>query len=439
MATQPLPHPEDQDKLPATGVPAEGETSVPSHNKPFVVGGRGTSGGKDTTRTMVAIIVGVLILGVAFLALISTKGSKRAKADAAAAGKPSLGRVAAGPAAPGALVPEDKIAATQGDYKAGSLEAKDIEKTKGNLPQGTRSVGPTAAGLGAAGSPSTLAATSSKAGSTTVNAKNLGEITPFKQPVYGDRSQYTPPPYNGEAAANGSSSAPQQSNRADDQYTRPSMVFVAHEDKGQGKMGAQLPVEPDNFGLQSGYHVAARLESMASTALHAPVTAVIEYNYERDGQILIPAGARAVGHISQADATGIVNIDFASIEMPDGHTAAISAIAATTSLQALKGNVTGKNAGKNLAIRSLSGMGSVAAMMVGQGNGNAAISENDMLRQRAAENIGMGADAQIASMGITDHIVVSVPAGTEVYLIFTKTQKVQPGARQNIAVDRPNP
>jgi integrase len=33
-----------------------------------------------------------------------------------------------------------------------------------------------------------------------------------------------------------------------------------------------------NLGLAPGYHVAARLESMATTAVHAPVTAVVEYN-----------------------------------------------------------------------------------------------------------------------------------------------------------------
>jgi hypothetical protein len=46
---------------------------------------------------------------------------------------------------------------------------------------------------------------------------------------------------------------------------------------------------------------------MATIAVHAPVTAIIEYNYDRDGQTLIPAGGRAVGKISQADPSGLVN------------------------------------------------------------------------------------------------------------------------------------
>src|SRR5260370_23712907 len=98
------------------------------------------------------------------------------------------------------------------------------------------------------------------------------------------------------------------------------------------------------------------LESMVSTAVHAAVTAVIEYNYERDGRVLIPAGSRAVGKITQADASGIMNIEFSSIELPDDDSLPISAIAATTSLQAIKGQVVGKNAGKSVDVRSLAAL-----------------------------------------------------------------------------------
>jgi hypothetical protein len=62
-------------------------------------------------------------------------------------------------------------------------------------------------------------------------------------------------------------------------------------------------------------------------------------------------------------------------------------------------------------------------MLVGQSNVNGSLSESDLIRQRAAENIGSGADSQVMSMMLTQHIVVSVPAGTEIYIIFTKPQK----------------
>ena len=51
------------------------------------------------------------------------------------------------------------------------------------------------------------------------------------------------------------------------------------------------------LGLATGTRLRARLESAASTAVRTPVLAVIEYNYERDGEIVVPAGARVVGHM----------------------------------------------------------------------------------------------------------------------------------------------
>ena len=173
---------------------------------------------------------------------------------------------------------------------------------------------------------------------------------------------------------------------------------------------------------------------MASTALQAPVTAVIEYNYERDGHVLIPAGARAVGKVSQADASGIMNITFDSIEMPTGESVPISAIGATTSLEAIKGQVTGKHVGRSIAVRSLAGLGEAGAMLVGQGNVNSAYSESDMIRERAAENIGNAGDAQVMGLMTTQHIVVSVPAGTEIYVVFTRPQKISPTSAQAIAM-----
>ena len=446
MATNPLPLPQEAPKAASASAVPQEQDPLPVHNKPFVVGGRGTTSGKDTTKLMIFIIVGIAVAALAFLALISTKGSQKNRAAADAAGKPNLGGKAPQAAAPGALVPQDNIATAQGENKTGNLEARDIERTRGMGQQNPPNPGFNGAALNSA-SPPALNTIASNAGTSSANAKTLGEIPPFRQPNYGDGTagQYTPPPYTGGdpgpgvTATAGANQAASQSGRTDEQFSRPSMVFVAHEANGGAKPGVQLPVEPDNFGLQSGYHVAARLESMASTALHAPVTAVIEYNYQREGQVLIPAGARAVGHISQADASGIMNITFESLELPGGRTIPISAIGATTSLQALKGNVAGKHAGKSLAIRSLAGLGSTAAMMVGQSNVNGAISQGDLIRQRAADNIGTGADNEVANLQMTEHLVVSVPAGTEMYLIFIKSQRVAPGSQQNIAVGRTEP
>ena len=167
--------------------------------------------------------------------------------------------------------------------------------------------------------------------------------------------------------------------------------------------------------------MAARLESMATTAVHAPVVAVIEYNYERDGEVIIHAGARAVGKIIQADPSGLVNIEFSSLEYPDGSSVPIDAVAANMNLQAIKGSVTGRQRGKNLLVRSLSGIGETAAMVVGAPSVNSSFSEGDLMRMQVANNIGNAGDEQIMRMLTLEHIVVSVPAGTEIYLVFEKT------------------
>ena len=246
-----------------------------------------------------------------------------------------------------------------------------------------------------------------------------------------------PAPYQGDhqdRSPSSTASENQQLRAEQEGYGKASMVFVAHKSGGSEKNSALLEPAIDNFGLASGYHVAARLESMASTALNAPVTAVVEYNYQRDGRVLIPAGARAIGKNSQADASGIMNITFTAVEMPTGENIPIAAIGATTSLQAIKGQVTGKNAGRSLAVRSLAGLGEAGAMLVGQNNVKGAVSESDLIRQRAAENIGSGADQQVMGLMTTQHIVVSVPAGTEIYLIFTKAQRVNSSSAQTIDV-----
>ena len=44
---------------------------------------------------------------------------------------------------------------------------------------------------------------------------------------------------------------------------------------------------------------------------------MIEYDHERDGEIIVPAGGKAVDHIRNGDRSGYVDIQFASLLMPD--------------------------------------------------------------------------------------------------------------------------
>ena len=100
---------------------------------------------------------------------------------------------------------------------------------------------------------------------------------------------------------------------------------------------------PDiGLGLATGTRLRARLESAASTAVRIPVLAVIEYTYERDGEIVVPAGARVVGHLQDADRSGYVRIEFDSLMMPDGAAIPIQAVATDLEMRPLKGKVEGK-------------------------------------------------------------------------------------------------
>jgi hypothetical protein len=177
------------------------------------------------------------------------------------------------------------------------------------------------------------------------------------------------------------------------------------------------------LGLGTGSRLRARLESAASTAVRTPVLAVIEYNYERDGEIIVPAGAKAVGQIQEADRSGYVRIQFESLLMPDGTAVPMQAAATDLNFGPLKGKVEGKNTGKNVLVRSLSGIGEVGALLVGRGSLGQPLSESDLLRERVSNNIGEASDEQISRMAVTQHIVVTISAGTPIYVVLEETPK----------------
>ena len=346
---------------------------------------------------MLLVVGAVLVFGVGMIVFLSTKGTAKHK-TAAEAAKPNLGRYAT-PTTSGDLVPGDKMKPSPAEpTKNGSVDAMDIERTK------------------SAKAPQTKATPQASS-----NTKSLNQVSKFEEPDTTPGAQkWSPPPYGSGGAAE-----QKASKREEEALSKPSLVFTANRGASLKAEGAEHPhTVVTNLGLAPGYHVAARLEAMATTAVHAPVVAVIEHNYERDGEIIIPAGSRAVGKITQADPSGLVNITFSSIEFAGGETVPIEAVAANTSLEAIKGKVTGKQSGKSLMVRSLSGIGETAAMIVGAPSGNSAFSENDMLRMRLTDNVGNAGDEQIMRMMTMQHIVVSVPAGTEIYLVFAKSQSV---------------
>jgi hypothetical protein len=181
----------------------------------------------------------------------------------------------------------------------------------------------------------------------------------------------------------------------------------------------------------------ARLESAVSTAVKEPVVAVIEYNYERDGEIVVPAGAKAVGQLRQADRSGYVDIKFDTLEMADGTAEKMDAVATDLKYGPLKGDVGGKRTGTRFLVQSLTGLGTVAAYLVGAGGGtgfNGPLSESALLRERMANNVGIAGDQELNELAFNQNIVVTVPGNTRFYIVLQNPPAIRRGVTQRSAV-----
>jgi len=260
----------------------------------------------------------------------------------------------------------------------------------------------------------------------------LGSIPPF-----GDQTWQAPPYQPGSGAGNGAET-PDLGKAEREAMEKSSLIYVrsasASSASAQARELFNNQAPELGLGLATGTRLRARLESAASTAVRTPVLAVIEYNYERDGEIIVPAGAKAVGHIRNGDRSGYVDIQFDSLLMPDGAVVPIEAAATGLDLRPLKGKVEGKNTGKNVLVRSLSGIGQAGSMLVGQGSLNQPLSESDLMRERLGNNVGEAGDEEVSRLAITQHIVVTISADTPICVVLEQTPKTnqvsqQPSAR----------
>ncbi|HKC01434.1 MAG TPA: hypothetical protein VKD23_21800 [Terriglobales bacterium] len=246
----------------------------------------------------------------------------------------------------------------------------------------------------------------------------LASIPPFPE-------EWQAPPYKSRDDRN---PQPPDLNKAERHALDVSSVVYAravHPTQGSSLLKNTLAdPEPEmELGLATGSRLRARLESAVSTAVRMPVLAVIEYNYEREGEIIVPAGAKAVGHVQQADHSGYLTIQFDSLMMPDGAAVPIQGVATDLNLRPPKGRVEGKNTGKNVLLRSLSGIGQMGALLAGRGNLNRPLSEGDMLRERVSNNIGEASDEQLSRLVLTEHVVVTIPADTSIYVVLEHTAR----------------
>src|SRR6185437_14348284 len=69
--------------------------------------------------------------------------------------------------------------------------------------------------------------------------------------------------------------------------------------------------------------------------------------------------------------------------------------------------------------------------LVGRGNLNQPFSESDVIRERVSSNIGEAGDEQISKLAITSRIVVSVSAGTPIYVVLEQSSK-QPSSSPHL-------
>jgi hypothetical protein len=269
------------------------------------------------------------------------------------------------------------------------------------------------------------ASNASRTGQTS-EVGTLGSIPPF-----GNQAWQAPPYQPGSSAETSDLGKAER-----EAMEKPSLMYVRKVSASPaGFQTVNDAAVKLGLGLATGTRLRARLESAASTAVRAPVLAVIEYNYERDGEIIVPAGAKAVGHIRDANRSGYVDLQFDSLLMPDGASVPLEAAATDLDLRPLKGKVSGKNTGKNVLVRSLSGIGQASAMFVGQGGLNQPLNESDLMRERVSNNIGETGDEEVSRLAVNQQIVVTVSAGAPIYVVLEQTpksnQSVVPTSAQN--------
>jgi hypothetical protein len=244
-------------------------------------------------------------------------------------------------------------------------------------------------------------------------------------PSFADTQQKweEPQPY-GEPAS--TPAVPTQQQNA---LKEPSLIFVRSQVQSQSATAPKLNSDDDDapvLEMTPGMRIQAKLETQISSAVQEPVVAVVEYTYAIGDRVVVPAGARIYGKLVQADPSGLVNVEFDEIRLLDGNRdekrEKIDAIGLGIDLGPIKGAVSGKNTGKNFLVRAASGMGSVLAEIAGN-NSSASFSEDDMLRERLAENIGTAGDSEVMNLSANSRVVVTVPADTKLYVVFTKHQE----------------
>lgn len=372
--------------------------------------------GRDRSRTLFLLAGAAIAVLLLFLGVFSSDPGRKTPNEKRP-GVPDLGRrEAAGQpaaAAPGSVTP--LLNAQTGQQEAQG--AQDV--TPEDIGRTARPIQPASA------SPPRPART---------------EVDGNKAPYTLDRIDFSDPAARQQVQRASTSSASED-------LKKPSLVFVRNPQSNAAnpKLGPTREVQkenPQSLDLPIGTRLVARLESVVNSAVKTPVVAAIEYNYERDGQIVVPAGAKVVGSLQQADRSGFVGIRFETLQMPDGRSEKIEATAMSFAYGPLKGNVGGRRTGTRFLVRTFTGLGTAATYLVGAGGGtgfNGPLSQSAVLRDRIATNIGIAGDQAVQLLAFNQNIVVTVPGNTRFYVVLeraaaTRGEEAQTPARRQAGV-----
>src|SRR5258707_11617858 len=374
--------------------------------------------GRDRSRSLFLLAGPAIAVLLVFLGAFSSSNTARKSTDARRVGAPDLGR--------------RETPSQQATDQTGSVTP--LLNAQTGQPEAPGSQGVTPEDVGRTARPAQPAIGVHPKSSTTPVPKNVGPYALGKID-FSDTGgiQTAPAPSNSSVQS------------ASDDLRKPSLVFVRNVQSNPASVGARvattaLEENPVMLDLPAGTKLVARLQSVVNSAIRTPVVAAIEYNYEKDGQIVVPAGAKALGTLQQADRSGYVAIRFDTIQMPDGTTEKIDAAAMSLSYGLLKGIISGRRTGTRFLVRTFTGLGTVATYLVGAGgsNGlNGPLSESAFLRDRIATNIGIAGDQELNNLTFNQNVVVSVPGNTRFYIVVGKgttvpAEEVQPARTQQV-------
>src|SRR5476649_298735 len=381
----------------------------------------------DRSKAFLVLGTAVVLCGFAFLALFSTSGAEKRVQDRRT--KPSLGRpegAAQQTGRPGSTIPLLSADQGAGDQNSEQLSPDDILATSRRPQKGNQQ-------------------------QQQPNEYALNRVPPIDDPAletYRRQNNYVPPPPPPPTTA--VVTPVSQPMNESEGLKKSSLVFVRNTTSATVTNASQSTSQPafiERKGvstlLPTGSRLVARLQTAVSSAVKTPAIAVIEYNYERDGEIVIPAGTKAIGQLAQANQNGQVGLRFTGLEMPDGSTESIEGSSVSLDYGPLKGVVNGRNGTKRALVRSMTGIGTVAASLVGGrgfGGLTGPIDQSVLLRERIASNIGLAGEQELMAMAYTQNVVVTLPGNTRFYIVLQEsvTTPNRPdltpaGVRTNIA------